>query len=83
MQMQRLSSTTRIGCVCLHIGRQRIERRMEQFKECERESKTKAYSKEGLERGMPETPEQVSECLIYIHYISSVTIRIHMDVSTF
>ena len=29
---------------------QLVETRMERFKECERESKTKAYSKEGLPR---------------------------------
>lgn len=38
---------------------QRIERRMEAFKELERESKTKAFSKAGLARGEAETPEEV------------------------
>lgn len=33
---------------------------MEAFKELERESKTKAFSKAGLARGTAETPEEVS-----------------------
>lgn len=41
-------------------ARKQIEREMERFKVCEKETKTKAFSKEGL----GQQPKTVSECCI-------------------
>ena len=40
-------------------ARKRIEEKMEKFKICERETKTKAYSKEGLALAAKMDPEEV------------------------
>ena len=44
----------------LSAARKLIESKMEQFKVCERETKTKAYSKEGLAQTAKMDPEEVS-----------------------
>lgn len=41
---------------------QLIESKMEQFKVCEKETKTKAYSKEGLAQLEKVDPEEVRSC---------------------
>lgn len=40
--------------------RKEIEDRMLKFRECERETKTKAFSKEGLKQPSKQTPQDVT-----------------------
>ncbi|KAK8810445.1 hypothetical protein WA158_007020 [Blastocystis sp. Blastoise] len=42
----------------LNAARETIENRMLKFRECEKETKTKAFSKEGLAQGTKRTPEE-------------------------
>jgi len=44
----------------LNRYRKTIEGKMEQFKVCEKETKTKAYSKEGLAKARKLTPEELA-----------------------
>ncbi|CAM9869550.1 unnamed protein product, partial [Phaeothamnion confervicola] len=45
--------------VALMDARKRIEAKMEQFKVCEKETKTKAFSKEGLAKAVEKDPDEV------------------------
>lgn len=51
-------------------ARKQIEREMERFKVCEKETKTKAFSKEGLGQ-QPKTVSFLSSLPTYLFFLSS------------
>ncbi|KNB44834.1 hypothetical protein JH06_1422 [Blastocystis sp. subtype 4] len=44
----------------INSAKEEIEDRMLKFRECERETKTKAFSKEGLKQPSKQTPQDVT-----------------------
>ena len=56
--MNRMSSSDIKDKADLTKGRKDIERQMERFKVCEKEMKTKAFSKEGLGQSAKQDPRE-------------------------